>query len=85
MTVTAAQSVWLAQVALASRDLVIHGDEAGAPGIHETLRAAVTGSVHGALMSLSQKEVYNIIQRLADQVASSIIDVESPWWAVRPK
>ena len=71
---TAIQSVWLAQVACASRDLVIHGDDEGAPGISETLHATITGAVYGALMNLTREEVYNVIQRMADEIAASVCD-----------
>ena len=71
---TAIQSVWLGQVALSSRDLVIHGDDEGAPGVREALRATMLGAVHGALMSLTREETYDVVQRLADDIAGGICD-----------
>ena len=71
----ALQSVFLCQVALCSRDLVVHaayGD--GMPSVGETLGAVVTGAIYGALMSLTHEEVYNIIQRSADEISGAICD-----------
>lgn len=71
---TAIQSIWLGQVALSSRDLVIHGDDEGAPGAPEALRATIMGAVYGGLMTLTREEVYAILQRQADEIAGGICD-----------
>ena len=57
---TAIQSVWLGQLALSSRDLVIHGNDAGAPGVREALRATMLGAVHGALLSLTREQKHTM-------------------------
>ena len=70
----AIRSVWLGQVALASRDLVIHGGQDSAPPVSEALRATLMGAVCGALMTMTREETYNVTQRIADELAGSICD-----------
>ena len=70
----AIRSVWLVQVAAASRGLVIHGGENDFPPVSEALRATLMGAVCGALMTMTREDVYNVTQRIADELAGSICD-----------
>lgn len=46
----------------------------GYPGVKATLETMLIGAVAGSLRKISRREAYEIVQRVADDIAGAIVD-----------
>jgi hypothetical protein len=68
--------LWLAGMAQSARGACVLKSVQGGPSIHDSLAAIIGGAVNGALTQMSRRDVYEVVQRVADNLALTMIDSE---------